>query len=585
MDNARLALLEFQQKRNLGSVKETGDAAPQRLDKLEAEYQEIKTLRQRLESRTPEEIASGVQVDSLRNTPEKSPGANNQKAASETSDPLARFDGGSKYSDLKLQIKARQAEWDRQRITLKLKHPFMVRLANDIQQLNQELQHQLDLIEEKRRARIKSLKADEESYRPLIEDLRQQVLASRNVQYQYERLKEEESNIKSVLDNLRKAEESLNSTTRDEGLFNIIEEGGGSSVPIRPNRRQIVLAGLVIGLGLGLGLIYLLGRLDDRMELAEDIEAELDEPVLGQLPLMDLEKNKETGPLVTNMDEHRMFYESMRGVRSAIIFGSQGPKKQVLLMTSAAPGDGKTTFSVNFALTLGVAGHRVLLVDADMRRGDTHGYFKHDREPGLAEVLQGQLHWSDVMKQGPVNTVKVIHTGKLPSNPGELLISPITREFIDEVRKSFDYVLFDCPPLTAIDDTFALVGSADGILFIVRSGQTSMRFAKTAIAALRQHSAPLLGFVLNGIKPDNPYYYYKNYYHDYYAAKTPQADDLNAVPAPAIQMAAPKQRPLVSAETQETLSTDEVERSISIARSHPRPTNDGGPAEKGPLAA
>ena len=540
LEKARAALLEFQREHNLGSVKETGDAAQQRLDKLEGEYQDVKTLRQRLETKTPEEIANGVSVDGFR--PSHEPLAPNapKPAHAESVDPLSRFEGSSKYSDLKLLLKNKQAEWERQRVQLKPKHPFMVKLGAEIQQLGQDIQNQLDLIEEKRRARIKSLRDDEESYRPLIEELRKAVLASRDVQYQFERLKEEETNVKTVLDTLRKSEESLNSTTNDEGLFNLIEEGVGSPVPVRPNRRQMILAGLVLGLGLGLGLIYLLGRLDDRMELAEDIEAELEEVVLGQIPQMDLKRMKQSRLLITELDEHHMFSESLRGVRSAVILGGQSSTKQVLIMTSAVPGDGKTTVTVNFAATLAIAGHRVLLVDADLRRGETHNFFGHTRDPGFAEILLGQLHWSDVLQQTKIKTLQVIHSGKLPHNPGELLISAITREFINEVRKSFDYVLFDCPPLTAIDDTFSLVGLGDGLLFVVRSGQTSMRFAKNALLGVRQRGAPILGIILNGIQTDNPYYYYKSYYHAYYSQELPRGIPLGAAPMPAAKMALPK---------------------------------------------
>ena len=545
LEKARAALLTFQREHNLGSVKETGDAAQQRLDKMEGEYQDVKTLRQRLETKTPEEIASGVSVDPFR--PAREGSTTPKPANAEAIDPVARFEGASKYSDLKLQLKTKQAEWDRQNAKLKPKHPFMVKLAQDLLQLDQDIHNQLDLIEEKRRARIKSLKDDEESYRPLVEDLRKQVLASRNVQYEFERLKEEETNVKTVLDNLRKSEESLNSTTADEGLFNLIEEGVGSPLPVRPNRRQMILAGLVLGLGVGLGFIYLLGRIDDRLELAEDIEGELEEVILGQIPQMNLKKMKQARLLITELDEHHMFSESLRGVRSAVILGGQTGTKQVLVMTSAVPGDGKTTVTVNFAATLAIAGHRVLLVDADLRRGETHNFFGHSREIGFSEILLGQLHWTDVVQQTEIKTLQVIHSGKLPHNPGELLISPITKEFISEVRKSYDYVLFDCPPLTAIDDTFSLVGLADGLLFIVRSGQTSMRFARNALMAVRQRGAPILGIILNGIHTDNPYYYYNNYYHAYYSQDQPKPLPLGVVPMPAVKMALPKrQQPLAT---------------------------------------
>src|SRR5205823_274321 len=195
---------------------------------------------------------------------------------------------------------------------------------------------------------------------------------------------------------------------------------------------------LFIGLAVGLGIIYFLDRLDDRLELAEDIEAKLKQPVLGQVPQVDLSASEGTTLLLTKLDEHNVFSESIRGVRSAVLLGSQPNTKSVLLVTSAVPGDGKTTFTVNFAITLAIAGHRVLLVDADMRRGNTHSFFGNNRAAGFSEILLGELHWTDVLRQTEIDTLKVIHSGRLPSNPGELLISPITKQLIEDAKQEFD---------------------------------------------------------------------------------------------------------------------------------------------------
>jgi capsular exopolysaccharide synthesis family protein len=555
LDQARGALLQFQRKHNIGSIKESGDAAQQRLDKLESEYQDIKTLRQRLEAKTSEEIASGLQLSS------GNPVVDHSKAGTSTvqpggADPLARFDTSSKYGELKLRLKTRFAEKERFSTTLKPRHPYFMKLAQEIRQIEEELRFQLDLIEEKRMARIKSLQEDEQSYRPLIDDLRNQVLASRNIQYEFERLQEDETNIKGVLDNLRKSEESLTSTTIDEGLFHIIEEGVGSDRPVRPNRAKMALAGLVLGLGIGLAIVYLLGRLDDRFELAEEIEAALEEPILGQIPQVDPKLLPGPRPLVTGFDEQHLFPESLRNVRSTILLGSNAPKK-VLLFSSAVPGDGKTTVTVNFGFTLALAGARVLLVDADLRRGDTHNFFERTRDPGLSDVLAGRLHWTEVLQDTPCASLHVIHTGKLPPNPGELLAGPVMSEFVAEARSRYDYVLIDCPPLTAIDDTFHMTSVGDGLLFVVRSGQTSMRFARNCLETVRQRGGSILGIILNGITADNPYYYYKNYYYSYYAA---EKTDGAPTSRPAVRMATRKPTITIVQPPEELRNQDSIER-------------------------
>jgi capsular exopolysaccharide synthesis family protein len=397
----------------------------------------------------------------------------------------------------------------------------------------------LEEIDSKRLASIKSLKIDEDALKPVLDDLQKKLFEARQVQADFNKLQEEESNIKQVLERLNRQLQEIEITPTDESQFNVLEEGAGSPVPVEPNRVKMVLTGLLAGLMLGLGLVYFLDRLDDRLELAEEIEAALQEPVLGQLPKVQKQDGSDC-LLVTRLDEHHMFSEALRGVRSAVLLGFGLDRKKVLLVTSAVPSDGKTTFTTNFAITLAIAGHRVLLIDADLRRGATHTFFGNAREPGLSDVLLGELHWTDVMRQTNIETLKVIHSGRLPGNPGELLISPIPQQLIEEAREEFDFVIFDCPPLTAIDDTFSLLPFSDGVLFVVRSGQTSMRFARNSLHAIRQRGAQILGIVLNGIAADNPYYYYQHYYHGYYTREAKAAAGSTVMPVR--QMAQPRQQ-------------------------------------------
>lgn len=540
LKKARQDLLDFLKDNNIGSVKETGDFAQQQLDQLLAEKNKYSTQRQLLENTTKEAIANGA-LD------QASPGENSgakSAATTQGSDPTQKFNSGSEYRGLKLQLLNKESELQRLSVTLKPKHPYMVDLRSDLAQINRRLQFELDMIEESRKALLVSYANNEKSYEPLIESQKKIVMDTRGIQSTYERFVEEEKGVKAVLENLERTLRSFDLGANNEGQFTIVEEGAGSPLSIGPNRAKMMLIGLMLGLGLGLGLVYFLHRLDDRLELAEEIEDALEEPVLGQIPQVDMNTVKEGRLLITRLSQHNMFSESIRGVRSAVMLGAGENDHRVLLVTSAVPGDGKTTFTVNFAATLAIAGHRVLLVDADLRRGNVNGYFNQDREPGLTEVLSGQQHWSDLLVDSEIPNLHVINTGSLPPNPGELLVSAATRQFLAEARNEYDYIIVDCPPLTAIDDTFALASMADGILFVVRAGQTSMRFAKTALNAVHQRGAKVLGIVLNGITSDNPYYYYNNYYHSYYnKANQPQpTQPLGSGPAPASQLAKPRNR-------------------------------------------
>ena len=521
LNKTREKVQDFLKQHNIGSAKDTGDAAQKQLERLESEQLNIRTLRQRLENKTAEELANAGSAEGRGIAASKTGPSENQTKSAEGGDPLEKFIGGSQYADLKLQLKTKESEREQFRKTLQNKHPHMAKLDKEIARLQEQLDFFFDLIKERRTAQIKSWKNEEDALQPLIDAQKSIVYESRQTQLQFERLKDDENGYKTVLEGLRRQLQSIDLTpSKDEQLVPH-ELGAGSPAPIAPDRRKMILSGLLVGLGIGFAIIYFLHRLDDRLELAEDIEAELEEPVLGQVPHLTPDNFKDGRLFITHLDQHNMFAESLRGVRSAVMFGPQ-EKKQVMLITSAVPGDGKTTFTVNFATTLARAGNRVLLVDADLRRGNTHLYFGMSREPGLTEVLVGEMHWSDVCQKTELDNLHVINTGRLPPNPGELLISPVMQQVIAEAREEYDHVLFDCPPLTSIDDTFCLLNHADGLLFIIKAGHTSMRFAKNALAAVRQRGAAIIGIVLNGITTDHPSYYYYYYYHEYYKT-TPEA--------------------------------------------------------------
>ncbi len=514
---ARAATQAFLNEHNISSAKETGDTAQQRLDKALDEFNGIQLLRQRLEQQQPEDIAKGAVTEGRGSGGGRGEGGAEGAGVRAVGDAATLYASESQqYRDLTYRLFSKESEYQRLLADLRERHPFMVGLKREIDQLKADLQFQLKLIADKQDVTIKKLRIEEESYRPIIEELRKRVRESSEIQFRYRQLVEEETSYKTQLDRLNQALLSLDTVQNDPGQFEIYEECIWSDRPVAPRRSKMILTGLVAGMGLGLALIYLLHRLDDRLELAQDIEEELQEPVLGQIPLVDKESVQDGRLLLTRMGQHNMFAESIRGVRSAVLLGTQEGAKQVMLVSSAVPGDGKTTFTINFAATLAIAGNRVVLIDADLRRGNIHNYFGQPRGPGLSEILAGQVDWRQTLLSTDAESLHLIASGELPGNPGELLVGNQTRKLVEELRQEFDYVVFDCPPLTAIDDTFSLVGLSDGLLFVVRAGQTSMRFAKTALAAVHQRGARILGIVLNGITADNPYYYYNYYYHAYY---------------------------------------------------------------------
>lgn len=524
LERARQVLDDFRKKNNIANVADAGQAAAARLERTKAAYQELLTELKLYENANAEQlavhgisaagasksVAAGAEAGVARGTRSRE-GAN-----AEDIDDTRKYEAGQTYAETKKAIRRVEAEIEDRLKTLKEQHPYVLMLRKTVESLRVDLKTSLELIEEMRLARIQALKTRMDSYPPLIEEFTEEVFRSTSIQNEYQRLLEDEKFIKDNLDGVRRQLQAMAAATVDDEQFQSIESGAGSPEATGPNRPYILAAGCFVGLMLGLGVMYLLHRLDDRMDQPEDIERHLAEPICGQLPEVDKSQFTEGYLLITRMKQQSVFSEALRGVRSGLLLSPEGASKRLLAVTSAVPGDGKTTFTTNFALILASAGHKTLLVDADMRRGNIHGYFEQPLEGGLSEVLMGKKSFRDVVRATPVPNLHLMTSGERPANPSELLIGPNARELARALRAEFDYVIFDCPPLTAIDDTFSLSDVLDGLFFVVRAGRTPMRFARMAVNTIRQRGTPLLGVVVNGISIDNPYYYYTTYYYSAY---------------------------------------------------------------------
>ncbi|MSU36260.1 MAG: polysaccharide biosynthesis tyrosine autokinase [Pedosphaera sp.] len=538
LERARNALEDFRKRNNITSEVDAGLADQERLNLLQREYEILQMTRKIYESATTEQIASGA-VQGVPGLPSARPstpvtggkdvGGKDRSGSSRLEDGLeanTKNEAGLRYTDTKLLIGTLEDQIAKLSKNLKPAHPFMIRLQTTLEKMNRELEISLALIEEMRLNSIEAMKLKEAGYPPVIESLKQKVFESTSVLTEYKRLREDEDIVKQNLDVLRKQLQSFAMMGGDEEQFSLVEVGGGTPEPTGPNRPIIIGSAILIGLLLGIGALYLLHRLDDRLDQPEEIEEALSEPVVGQLPEVDKKHYKEGYLLLNRMKSHTMFAESLRGVRSALLLSPEGSSKRLLAVTSAVPGDGKTTFTTNFAITLANAGNKTLLVDADLRRGNIHGYFEQPLEAGLSEVLQGKLSLKEAIRETGIDNLFFMRSGERPQNPSELLIGPATKNFIRDLRSEFDYVIFDCPPLTAIDDTFSIAAFLDGLFFVVRAGKTSMRFAKLGLNTIRQRGAPILGLIINGVPIDNPYYYYTTYYYAsyYHRSITPDGD-------------------------------------------------------------
>jgi capsular exopolysaccharide synthesis family protein len=189
-----------------------------------------------------------------------------------------------------------------------------------------------------------------------------------------------------------------------------------------------------------------------------------------------------------------------------------GVRRKKLAITSPQVGDGKTTVAANLALSFAAMGHKVLLVDADLRRPQLAQVFSAPREPGLIEALRAEPRWSEAVREVRENCHLLTSGASLP-NPSELLASQRMQELLNEWEEVYDYILLDVPSVIAVTDPVIVGALCQGVLLVIRANQTSSRAIKRALAHIGTAQVPTVGVVVNGLKITLGYGYNYNYYN------------------------------------------------------------------------
>ncbi|TXL66759.1 CpsD/CapB family tyrosine-protein kinase [Cerasibacillus terrae] len=213
--------------------------------------------------------------------------------------------------------------------------------------------------------------------------------------------------------------------------------------------------------------------------------------------------------LITKLNPRSPISEQYRTIRTNVQFASVDEELESILVTSSGPSEGKSTITANLAIVYAQQGKKILLIDADMRKPTVHYTFRLDNLRGLSNVLVGENSLEQVVEFSGEENLDVISSGPIPPNPSELLASKKMQTFIEEAKENYDLVIFDTPPVLAVTDAQILANKVDGMLLVIRSGQTEKEAALKAKEALAPAHAKLLGTVLNDReKQGNNYYYY-----------------------------------------------------------------------------
>ncbi len=308
-------------------------------------------------------------------------------------------------------------------------------------------------------------------------------------------------------------EQNTQSQLSRPGDVSIVEAATIPSVPVKPHVLLNTLMAAVIGLLLAGGAALLIEYLDDTVKSPEDLEAS-GLPALGGVARFHRPKDPSEN-LVAGSGSQRHFSEAYRVLRTNVQFSTIDRPGQALLITSANPGEGKTTTAANLALVTAQAGKKVVLVDSDLRRPSLHRFFGLSNEQGLTNLLLSTQPSVDGCAQRTrFENLAVITSGPLPPNPSELLASRRLDSVLDNLKAEADVVIFDSPPTLAVADASILAAKVDGTMLVVDSGRTRSPALQRAKEALARSKTHLLGAVLNKLKRRGGGYYYYYYSSD-----------------------------------------------------------------------
>ncbi len=401
--------------------------------------------------------------------------------------------------------------------------PEMLQLRARINELQAEIDREMRNVVDSIKAEYETALAEEIALRARFQDVQGEVLATQDrTMHQYNILKREVETNRQIYDSLLQQYKELSVVSSAEtNNILVVDSAQPPAAAYKPDLRRNLLMALIIGLMGGVGLALLFERMDDTVKLPEDVERHLGLPVLGVIP-QERRSGRGEAPtalaMLTQDDPRSAFAEAYRSVRTALQFSTADGMPKLLLVTSAAAGEGKSTTSLSLAIQLAQTGQKILLIDADLRNPSLHKALLVDNGSGLTNYLAGAAKPAEIAKPTTVPSLFLIPSGHLPPNPAELLASAKMLSLLRLATERFDMVVLDCPPVLGLADALILGNITTGTVVVVEAGGTRRGYVQGAIKRLRSARTNVLGAILTKMDAKgHGYGDYQSYYY-YYAA-------------------------------------------------------------------
>ena len=436
------------------------------------------------------------------------------------------------------KLREKEADLDTQRAQLTTQfgsgYPKVGELNNQIKQIEKEIVTEKARLQDQIRDEYEAALQRENLLITAFNEQKQEANKLNESAIEYSVLKRDaEANRQLYQDLLQRLKEAGVSAGLRSSNIRVVDVARVPTSPIHPNVPRNIEFGLLFGLACGFGLAFTLESLDTSVRTIEEVSAVSTLSVLGTIPLQlpangslrkrmkiaSIEVETTGSSLITYARPRSEVAEAYRSLRTSILLSSYGAPPKVILVTSAAPQEGKTTISANSAVVLAQRGGRVLLVDADLRRPGIDRIFGLRSGPGLSTLISGSHRFEEVDTPfAELTYLTILPAGPIPPQPAELLGSAVMKEQIAHWRHEFDHVVIDSPPCLSVTDAVVLSPEADRVILVARSGTTTKVALRRACDLLTQVNAQVMGIVLNAlnIRSTEGYYYYDARYSNRY---------------------------------------------------------------------
>jgi capsular exopolysaccharide synthesis family protein len=426
--------------------------------------------------------------------------------------------------DLQQQLAARTIDISKLKERYRDGHPDMKQARKSFDQTRLELDRAIMSICEQVQSEYNSSLVNLKARQQELEKQKSESLHLESLAVEYSQIEREYLTQNQILQGIvaRKTETTMTSTFATQNA-RLVDQAvpPPENKPVSPNVPLNLGLGVVGGLGLGLALAFFVAFIDDRVKSSYDIEGVVGLPLIGIIPeLKRLDPTEKAKVVSSNSD--RQVAEAFRTLHSSLRLKDESKNAKVFLTTSTVPGEGKSFLTTNLAMTFAAHGEKVVIIDCDLRKPNIHKSLGLENLKGTIDVVSSRLSLDDVVVKNLLPNLDVVVAGGRAKNPTQILNSKGFEQLVADLRRRYDRVFIDTPPLAAVSDALIILPLVDGSLFTIYFNKVRRKAAQFSAKSLLEANVPNFGAILNGLNLAVSGYYYAQYYDksykDYYVS-------------------------------------------------------------------